>query len=342
MSLDKEPSQVFQSLVQEITEIGKSWHQSALVQHALLNKNKIKKTIRQVEPLQGEKANSCLVISAGPSVHKQRSIQKVVEQGFAGTVVAVDGAYISCLKAGLVPDFVVTLDPHVKRIVRWFGDPNIIENSKGDDYFERQDLDISFREDMLRRNQENIDLVNRLGKQTRAVVCSSAPPNVVERLGEAHFDAYWWNPLVDNPKDPNSLTRHLYSINELPCMNTGGTVGTAAWVFAATILKIPRIGAVGMDLGYYSDLPIEKTQTYYELVAHVGTVENIKNYFCEFEFPLTGEKYYTDPTYYWYRKNLLELLEAGRFTLYNCTEGGTLFGDRVKCLSLLDFLNSKS
>ena len=123
-------------------------------------------------------------------------------------------------------------------------------------------------------------------------------------------------------------------------MNTGGTVGTAAWVFANSILKIPAIGLVGMDFGYYADTPIEKTQTYYELIEHLGGKEQLDQCFSEYEFPLTKEKFYTDPTYYWYRKNFLELFEQSTSKVFNCTEGGTLIDKRIPCIMLEDFVRT--
>ena len=145
--------------------------------------------------------------------------------------------------------------------------------------------------------------------------------------------------MVDDVKNSESLTRKLYQINKLPCLNTGGTVGTAAWVFASVILKLPCVALVGMDFGYSKkETPLTKTQTYYELVAHLGTSSGIEDYFIEYEFPLTKEKFYTDPTYFWYRKNFLELHEKASIQTINCTEGGTLIDPRIPCLRLEQFL----
>ena len=121
-------------------------------------------------------------------------------------------------------------------------------------------------------------------------------------------------------------------------MNTGGTVGTAAWVFAHSILSIPLIALTGFDLGYYADMPKEQTQTYYELIEHLGGTDQLDECFKYFEFPLTNEKYYTDPTYFWYRQNFLDLLEKSQCKTVNCTEGGTLFADHINCMYLDDFL----
>ena len=121
-------------------------------------------------------------------------------------------------------------------------------------------------------------------------------------------------------------------------MNTGGNVGSAAWVFASEILKIKKIALVGMDFGYYSDLPYEKTQTYYELVNFIGEKKLINKCFKKYIFPLNDEEFYTDPTYYWYRKNFFELLKKSNAKTYNCSEGGVLFSDLLECIHLDKFL----
>ena len=330
----------FEQLVHQIPAIGKARHAGSLIEHARANQTDVKKSIKDLPPLKGAKAASAIIISAGPSVHKRNSIKRIKAANFSGTIICADGAYIACLKAGLIPDFVLTLDPHPTRIVRWFGDHDFEKHTENDDYFARQDLDVEFRKNTIEQNKKHIELVNKHGSLTKAIVASSAPRNVVTRLKEARFDMYWWNPLVDDPREEDSLTRQIYSMNRLPCLNTGGTVGTAAWVFASATLKIPTLALVGMDFGYYHDIPLEQTQTYYELVNHVGTAEGIEQFFVEYTNPLTREKFYTDPTYFWYRKNFLELFEKTHHTTFNCTEGGTLLNPRLACITLDEFLTN--
>lgn len=330
----------FSSVALEIEAISYDLHKDALLRHAHDNVARITRTLRELPLPSGEKAKSAVVISAGPSVHRQKSVSHVLTSGYKGTVIAVDGSLISCLKAGLFPDYVLTLDSHEKRIVRWYGDPDFEQNSRNDDYFQRQDLDVEFRMNLIEQNIAHIDLVNQHGSKMKAIVASSAPRNVVRRIEEAKFDTYWWNPLVDNPGEPNSLTKRLYEINRLPCMNTGGNVGTAAWVFASTVLKIPEIALLGMDFGYYADLPYSKTQKYYELINHLGTTEGLEAHFPTYTYPPTGEKFYTDVTYSWYRKNFLELLALSSARTVNCTGGGVLFGDRLPCVTLDMFLET--
>ena len=147
----------------------------------------------------------------------------------------------------------------------------------------------------------------------------------------------WWNPLVDDPREPGSLTRALYEINGCPCLNTGGNVGTAAWVFATTTLQLPAVGLLGMDFGYYGDTRPEQTQMYYEYKARLGPGEAIEDLFVHRRHPLTGAEHFTDPTYHWYAQNFRELMERARGTTVNCTEGGVLEAPGLEDWSIEDF-----
>lgn len=327
----------FRKLAEEITFIGLKWHADAIVENSKRNRQFILKSIKNVPKPQGKKAASAIVISAGPSLYKNNILARIKDSGYQGCIIAIDGSYVRCIKSALEPDYVLTLDPHPTRMVRWFGDPDFEKNLEGDDYFSRQDLDVAFRTNSIEENRRNIALVDQYGKNQKLIICSTAPQNVVERTRAVDFDAYWWAPLVDNPDKPDSLTRAIVKETRLPAMNTGGTVGTAAWVFALTVLKIPRIAVVGMDLGYYKvDTSHSQTQTYYSLKERVGE-ENIHEYFPEFTYPGTGERFYTDPTYYWYRSNMLDLISASGTTVFNCTGGGTLAGPGVECIEIEDF-----
>jgi hypothetical protein len=331
----------FLALVEAIPKIGRARHAATLIGNARENSSHVRRSVKALPPLKGPKATSGIVLSAGPSLMRRNSIQRILNSEYRGTVICVDGAYSACLKEGLVPDFVVTLDPHPTRTVRWFGDPDFEKNSENDDYFARQDLDLDFRKNSLAHNRKNIELVNHHLRLSWTLVSSCSSPNLVERLIAAEGDLYGFNPLVDDPNCEESLTRQMHKINGLPCINTGGTVGTAAWVFAATFLRLPSIGVLGMDFGYPADRPLRETQTYFELADRLGTDEGIEKYFAEFTFPLTGEKFYTDPTYFWYRQSFLDLLPKAKETVtVNCTEGGTLV-DGIACVPLEAFLGGR-
>jgi len=330
----------FDSLVKKIPNIGYDWHKKELIKNANLNKKFIGRNIQEIPEISKIKKDSCIIISAGPSIHKQQSIKKILDSNYTGTTIAVDGSYVSCIKAGLFPDFVITMDPHPTRVVRWFGDPDFEKHTINDDYFTRQDLDLDFREDSVLHNKEIINLVDKNSQKSKLIISSTSSSTVTKRVIDTNFkDIFWYNPLVDDPEKKNSITRNLWELNKLPCINTGGTVGTVAWLIAASNLKFESIGLVGMDFGYHNEIPFDETQTYYELIDYVGSNIDFEKYFLFTENPVNGLKYYTDPTYYWYKKNFLDIV--GRIPnakTYNCTDGGTLVESPITLVKLDEFL----
>ena len=182
-------------------------------------------------------------------------------------------------------------------------------------------------------------MVNRHGPQIRAIVSTSVSPAVTRRCLEAGMALYWWNPILDDVEDPTSLTRRLFDMNKVPCMVTGGNVGSAAWVFAHQVLAKQEVIIVGMDLGYPSGTPLEKTQYYKELHELFGG--RVQDTFIPVYNPHLRERWYTDPAYYWYRQEFLRMAPRADCMTYNCTEGGTLFGKGLKWAPLQEFLRGR-
>jgi len=286
-------------------------------------------------------ADSALVIAAGPSIKRQHGTQTILDAQYKGAIIATESAMLYCLRNGIIPDLVVTIDPHATRIVRWFGDPMLSETHlKEDDYFSRQDLDESFS-DQLRVNEEILDLVNQYGPQMRIALSSSASPAVVQRATESGMQIYWWNPMYDDPDEANSITRQLFDLNALPCVNAGGNVGSACWMMADAVLNKQNIGVMGMDFGYYADVPYKNTQYYHEAIDLVG-IENLDSIYMKVFNPHLEQWFYTDPAYMWYKNCFIEMVENTESTTYNCTEGGILFADSIQFITLKQFLTQFS
>src|SRR5829696_5706976 len=134
-----------------------------------------------------------LVIAAGPSLHRKSYVRDIVEHGFNGTIIATESSMSWCLRNGLVPDVVATVDPHPSRIVRWFGDPTLgVEEVARHDYYARQDLDPAFGADQLGVNRELLRLVDQYGPRMKLAISSSASEAVVRRAKQAGMELYWW------------------------------------------------------------------------------------------------------------------------------------------------------
>lgn len=281
--------------------------------------------------------DAAIVVGAGPSLHRRRSLERLRASGFAGTIVAADGALGACLRAGVVPHVVVSVDPHPERIVRWFGDPTLMA-PRDDDYFRRQEMDPEHHGDEIGANRVLVELVDAYGPKIKVAAATSAAPAVVERCERAGMDIYWWNPMYDDYDQPDSLSRRLWEMNGLPCLNGGGNVGTAAWVLTHAVLGKRRIGLIGIDLGYAPGTSFEKTQYYPELRDMLG--DRYREAFIHTRNPSTGETWFSDPAYHWFRDVFLEMARDADCQTVNCMEGGLLFGPGITTAALDTFLET--
>ncbi|HET7341096.1 MAG TPA: 6-hydroxymethylpterin diphosphokinase MptE-like protein [Methylomirabilota bacterium] len=303
--------------------------------NAELNRPRIRHSILELSRAIPDGDGRALVVAAGPSLHRRQSLERLRRAGFAGAVVAVDGALGACLRHGIVPDLVVSVDPHGERIVRWFGDPALAA-PPADDYFRRQEMDPAHRDDEVAANRELLELVDRHGPRLKLAIATSAAPAVVDRCEKAGIELYWWNPMYDDHDQPDSVSKRLHRANGLPCLNGGGNVGTAAWVIAHAVLGRTRVGIVGMDFSYAPGTPYARTQYYPELRALLG--ERYAEAFIHIDNPHVGETWFCDPAYYWFRDVFLQMARDAGCQTYNCTEGGILFGPGVSVTPLERFL----
>jgi hypothetical protein len=199
-------------------------------------------------------------------------------------------------------------------------------------------MDPTHREDELSANRALVELVDAYGPKIKVAAATSAAPAVVERCEQARMELYWWNPMYDDYDRPESLSRRLWKMNGLPCLNGGGNVGTAAWVVTHAVLGRKRIGLVGIDFGYAPGTPYEQTQYYPELVALLG--DRYREAFIHAENPVTREVWFSDPAYHWFRDVFLEMAREADCETFNCTEGGLLEGPGITTVPLDAFLES--
>ena len=180
----------------------------------------------------------------------------------------------------------------------------------------------------------------KIGEGDSCIVIAAATASsqaVVRRLLETRMKIYWWNPMYDDPDQPDSVTRSLFKQNRMPCLNAGGNVGTACWMTAHAVLAKKHVAVVGMDFSYYDDTPYLSTQYYHDLVALVGEA-NLDSVFVRIHNPYLQRWFYTDPAYMWYRNVFLDLVQDADCRTHNCTEGGILFGDGIVFEPLNAFL----
>lgn len=282
--------------------------------------------------------DSAIVIAAGPSIRRHDPVKWIKETGYKGTVIATDSAISYCLRSGVVPHVAVTLDPHPTHVVRWFGDPHLTEAKVlADDYHRRQDMDEAFATEELKYNRRIIDMIDQYGSGIRMCLASSSSQSVVERVTTSGMQVHWWNPMLDDPDKPDSHSRAIYKMNRFPLVNAGGNVGSACWMMAHAVLGKKKVALTGMDFSYYAGTPYTSTQYYYDAVNLVGE-QNLDQLFTYVKNPYTGEEFFSDPAYCWYKKCFLEMVQDADCKTYNCTGGGILFGDGIDFIPLQQFL----
>ena len=96
-------SESFKDVVSNITEIGKSWHSKKLVENARLNKEYVKKTVKDLDVFKKELFEKSIVVSAGPSLHNFNLLDRLKKKDINHPIICVDGSYVKCLKAGIIP-----------------------------------------------------------------------------------------------------------------------------------------------------------------------------------------------------------------------------------------------
>ena len=138
--------------------------------------------------------------------------------------------------------------------------------------------------DEIKMNKKIINLFNKNSKKINIALGTSSSKSVVQRLIKSKSKLYWWNPFLDDPDKKNSTTKKIYNINKLPIINTGGNVGSTAWMLAESLFGCKKIGMLGMDFAYYLDTPVESTQYYDRLIKFVDK-KILKNFIQKLHNP---------------------------------------------------------
>jgi len=287
----------------------------------------------------GADVSSALVVAHGPSLKRRNSLEAIRKSGYQGLIVAVDSAAAVCLRAGIVPDAVVSVDPR-PRIVHNFGETEELTRLHPEDeaYYRARADESHLGADPYATSRENRDLMNRFGAQMIGLFSTAITPRTALRCREIGLDAFWFNPMYDDYDQPGSFTRKVHDLVPVPCLNAGGNVGTAAWVLAHSVLGARRVGLVGFDFAYYPGTSLKQTQ-YYESLVELFGEDGVADVLPVLPHPSTGERFFTDPAYLWFRQVFLEMEASAPCETVNCTEGGILYGGNIREMPLRQFLH---
>jgi len=264
--------------------------------------------------------NSSLVIGRGPSLKKQKHLELLANSNYRGNIVCTDGGLVTALEMGITPDkfpkfHVVTIEPY-SRVEKLYNNP----------------------------------IVEQYGSKIKAILPTIASPTVVERIKNSGIAIFWLHLLFDYNEGKKSfnhissqMVRSKNHLNGLPAIQTGGNAGTASWFVSWQILKCSTVGLIGINHGWEEDDPWEK------IISHgfenpeklIDKDESALNKLIQKIYNPEFECYcYLDPIYQFYSTTLKEFISRSPswVNTINATEGGSIFGDRIQCMTLKKFL----
>jgi len=278
----------------------------------------------ELSPANGKtKLKSAIVIGRGPSLKKKGHLEMLAKSNFNGAIVCCDGALITALKAGVTPErfpnfYVVTIDPYP--LVKKFYDDKIVDQH---------------------------------GDGIKGIFSTIVKPTTIEKARNAGIKIHWLHSLFDyeeTKKSFNQISASMVRIKNhtdgLPAIQTGGNVGTSSWFVSWRILKCPTVALIGINHGWNEDDSWEKITTHGYNIKQIEIDK--KSLMAKKLFPKIYNpdfKCYSilDPIFQYYRDGLIEFISRSPtwVNTINTTEGGCIFGNRIKCQTFSEFLNTK-
>jgi hypothetical protein len=249
---------------------------------------------------------SAIIVGAGPSFREKNHIG-LLQQQEPGSfdIISTDRMFVSLLKAGVIPDMVVSADGHRELIAPFY------------------------RSDLITKDLK-----------TTAVMATMVAPNVVTAFpGQLFF----FTPMLDDIEQPFSISSAISAMTRTSILSTGGNVGITS-IFLAYYLGYKNIILIGMDQGYTLNTPIEQSQ-YYPIIKEADptmTPERYKEtYIIEGYNPDFNVHYYTDITWKSHIDHIVEesvSMSDHGISLINATEGGCIHGGTIKSMTLKEAL----
>ena len=260
-----------------------------------------------------------VTVGAGPSIWKHEHLdllKEAIDDGrFKGIVCATDRMLIPCLERKIVPFITAGVDGSY--IIKKFYDHPLVE---------------------------------KYSSQIKAVINATTEHGVIEHCKKVGIHIYWFHPMFDDPTRNNeSLTRLQKAMatnerhpNGVPAMGCGGNAGTATWTLAHALLRRSPNALVGFDMGYPEGSNLEHTPYFSALQVVARPSELISGFYKEVYHPVFKTKAIYDDVFKSYRASLRHavLRTPPWCETINCTEGGTLWGERIKCMKFKTWLDS--
>ncbi len=279
---------------------------------------------RELDPISNSKQefedSSAIVIGAGPSIAKKNHLELLASSDYKGKIICTDRSLAPALKAGITPDkfpnfYVVTIDP-AEKLKKFYSD----------------------------------DIIKKYGNKINGIFTTLTHPDTVANARNAGIKIHWLHSLFDFDEGKKSfnqisalIVRAKDHTNGLPAIQTGGNVGTACWFIGWQILKCTTIGLIGINHGW------DENDSWKDIFHHCDAPENLDKNGEEFKklFPKIYNPEFDchaqlDPVFLYYSSALKEFITRSPewLTTINATEGGCIFGERIKCTTFHEFLKN--
>lgn len=279
------------------------------------------KSARELSITNKENQSSAIVIGGGPSLTKKNHLEILAESNYKGSIIVVDRVLKKALDKGITPDkfenfFVTSIEP-----------------------YDRIELHFDHK------------IIDEFGEKIKGLFPVIASPKTTIRVRKAGIQIHWFHPLIDyneGIKSFNGMTAQMVKAKKnigLPALQTGGNVGTTSWFIGWQILKCSTIGLIGMNHGWDEDDDPEKilTHGYENPETKVdSTVTNMT--FTKIYNPDFNCYCILDPIYQFYSNALKEFIARSPkwLSTFNATEGGSIFGEKINSIKLVDFLKKNN
>lgn len=296
------------------------------VQNFALNLNDIWRdsSAKELDPTKDPKyemrKNTAIIIGRGPSVKEHRHLELLANSNYSGTIICTDGSLINALKMGITPKkfpsyFVVTIDA-------------------------REEIKESYDD----------AIVDKYGSLIQGIFSTFTNPLTIKRARESGIKIHWLHTLFDYNEGKTSfnkisalMVRAKNHPHGLPAIQTGGNVGTSSWFVSWQLLKCTTVTLIGINHGWNENDPWDV------ILSHGYTHSPIQmdkdNPMFQKLFPKIYNPEFKcycilDPIFQYYSTALKEFISRSPswVTTINATEGGCIFGERIRCLTLNEFL----
>lgn len=281
---------------------------------------------RELDPTFNERQKRlehAVVIGRGPSINKYGQLESLAQSDYKDCIICCDGKLIEALEYGVTPKkfpnyYVVTTDPH-----------------------------------FITKDHYDNKIVEKYGSMINGFFTTISDPSVVECARNAGIKIYWFHSLIDYNEGKKSFNyisslmvhakKHL---NGLPAIQTGGNVGTASWFISWKILQCSKTVLIGINHGWDEDDSWDMIFRHGRSSVVPKNVNknshSIKKLLRKIYNPEFNSYCVLDPQFQLYSDALKEFILRSPhwLTTINATEGGSIFGPRITCITFKEFLRN--